>query len=726
MAMDRRQFLQVSMSGSGLLIGLSLFACKPRRMTPVSPATHGDAIEINAWILIEPDDTVILRINRSEMGQGVYTSLAMILAEELEADWSRVRAEHAPVTPDVYGDQATRLSNSVRDNYVPLRQAGAAARQMLIAAAAARWNVDPSTCHARSSAVIHESGKRARYGELLAAAAAMPVPAAPPLKSPEDFRIIGKPIPRLDTPDKLDGSAIFGIDVNVPGMLTAVVARCPIFGGTLGAFDAAAARAVPGVIHVLEIPAGVAVVAEHFWAAKRGRDALAIEWKPGPGAGLSSADISRTFRAALDQGKTVRSQGNPAAALARTKHQLEAIYEVPYLAAAPMEPLGCTADVRARSCDIWVATQVPVFTQQAAAKITGLPLAAVQVHTTQLGGGFGRRKQLDFAIEAVQLSKALHKPIKVVWTREDDIRGGFYRPASCNRLIGTIDAQGRPSAWIHQIATPPLPEVFEQALVDGVDLWAIQGAADLPYTIPNLQVSYAMPTVPVPPWFWRAIGHSYTAFATECFFDELCALGNRDPLAMRLEMLARHPRHRRVLELAARKAGWGTPPAPGRARGLAVHASFGSYCAQVAEVSLQDGQVRVHEIVCAIDCGGVINPDTVVAQMESSIIFALSATLYGNITIEDGRAVQSNYHDYRILRLPETPNIETHIIATGDALGGIGEPGLPPTAPAVCNALRTLTGKPVRRLPLVDQTSHQAPRPDLTPSHRTSTRPPGT
>ena len=697
--MDRRRFLQVSMTAGGLLVGLWLLGCASRRVRRSAPG--GDPVELSAWILIAPDDSVTLRINRSEMGQGVFTSLAMLLAEELEADWSRVRVEHAPVGPEVYGDQTTRLSDSVRENYMPLRQAGAAVRELLIAAAARRWRVDPASCRAERSQVVHPSGKRARYGELLAAAAAMPVPDAPRLKSPERFDLIGRRVPRVDTPAKLAGAPLFGNDVTLPGMLTAVIARCPYFGGRLESFDGRAATAVPGVLEVVEIPSGVAVVARDSWAAKKGRDALAIQWNPGRAAGLSTAQVFRELRAIVDHGKEVRRQGRPEAVLARTSRSIDAVYEVPYLAAAPMEPLGCTADVRPDSCELWVSTQVPVFTQRAVAELVGLPIEAVTVHVTQLGGGFGRRKQLDFAIEAVQLSRLLRRPVKVVWTREDDIRGGWYRPASVSRLIGAIDAQGRPSAWIHRIATPPLPPLFEPTIQDGVDVWAIQGAADLPYQIPNLEVTYAMPDVPVPAWFWRAIGSSYNAFVTECFLDELCALGGQDPLAMRLELLARRPRHRRVLELAAQNAGWGSALPSGRARGLAVHESFGSYCAQVAEVSVERGQVRVHRVVCAIDCGGVINPDTVVAQVEGSIIYALSAALHGKIDIEDGRAVQSNYHDYKMLRLQETPVIETHIIATGDALGGIGEPALPPTAPAVCNALRVLTGEPVRKLPLM-------------------------
>ncbi len=702
MKLDRRGFLQVSLAGGELILGISLLGCNADQTPPIEDAPDGVRSPLDTWIIISADDMVTLRINRSEMGQGVYTSLAMILAEELDADWSRVRAEHAPVEPGTYGDQATRLSNAVMDNYPVLRKAGAAARQMLIAAAAARWHVAPETCRTERSVVIHPNGTQLRYGELLAEAATMPVPAEPTLKSPSSFVLIGKPLPRLDTLAKLRGEAVYGIDVALPGLLTAVVARCPIFGGTLKKLAASAAQAMPGVVAVLEIPSGIAVVAEHFWAAKKGRDALEIEWDPGTGKGLATAAIVEALRAAADHGIDVRRQGDPTAVVDNASRRLEAVYEVPYLAAAPMEPLNCTAHVRGDQCDIWGGTQVPVFTQKAAAELTGLPVSGVHVHVTQLGGGFGRRKQVDFAAEAVQLSMALKRPIKVVWTMEDGIGGGWYRPAACNKLRGAVDAEGRPIAWIHRIAAQPLPSIFEPTVADGVDKWAIQGAVELPYAIPDIQVTYAMPPpLPVPAWFWRAIGHTYTAFATECFFDELCALGGKDPLATRLELLTAHPRHRRVLELAAEKAQWGHSPPAGRARGLAVHASFGSLCAQVAEVSLVNGKPRIHKIVCAIDCGNVINPNTVAAQMESCIVYALSATLYGRIDIADGRAVQRNYDDYKILRLPEVPVIEVHIIAAGDPLGGIGEAGFPPTAPAVCNALRALTGEPVRKLPLI-------------------------
>lgn len=700
MRMNRRTFMEVTATASGLLLAVSLMSCKPAPPRYADPP--GEQANLTVWILIAPDDTITLRINRSEMGQGVYTSLAMLLAEELEADWHKVRVEHAPVEPETYGDQTTRLSNAIRDNWDPLRKAGAAAREMLIAAAAKRFGVDPATCRAELSMVIHEaSGRRIRYGEVAFDAAAMPIPDKPKLKRSEDFDLLGKPIARLDTPNKLDGKAVFGIDVKVQGMLVAVVARCPIFGGSLGSFDARAAKAVPGVVAVFEIPSGIAVVANHFWAAKQGRDALSIQWKPGPRSEISTADVFRELRAAIDTSKPVQTIGKPARILDRATRKLEAVYEVPYLAAAPMEPLGCTAHVRSDACEIWISTQAPVFTREAIAKMLGLPMAAVKVHVTLLGGGFGRRKQLDFAVEAVHVSKALQRPVKVVWTMEDVIAGGMYRPAACNVMTGAVDARGRPRAWTHRIATQALPPVFERTILNGIDVWAVGGAVDLPYDIPHRSVGYAMADLPVPVWFWRGIGHSYNAFVTECFFDELCALGRSDPLSMRLELLSSRPRHARALKLAAEKAGWGNALPAGHARGLAVHESFGSICAQVAEVSLADGKPRVHRIVCAIDCGGVVNPDTIVAQMEGSIIYALTMTLYGKIDIDKGRAVQNNYDDYKLVRLPETPIIDTHIIATGDPLGGIGEPGLAPTAPAVCNALRALTGKPVRKLPLL-------------------------
>lgn len=447
--MDRRSFLRVSLTAGGLLLGFPMGGCKsgggaPSPAGPPSPP-GGPAVALDAWVLIAPDDTVTLRVNRSEMGQGVYTTLAKIIADELRADWARVRVEHAPVEPGTFGDQATRLSDAVMLNFLPLRRAGAAAREMLIAAAARRWGVDAASCRAERSTVMHPGGLRVRYGDLLADAARLPVPEAPPLLPPERFELIGRSVPRLDSPDKLAGKAVFGIDVRVPGMLTAVVARCPLFGGELGSFDDRRARAVPGVVDVRRIPSGVAVLAEHFWAAEQGRRALVVEWRRGPAGAFSNTDVFGALRAAVGSGREARRRGDPAAALARARRKLDAIYEVPYLAAAPMEPLGCTADVRPGSCEIWVATQVPVFTQRAAADLTGLPIEAVRVHVTQLGGGFGRRKQLDFVVEAVQLSKALGRPVKVVWTREDEMRAGLYRPAACNHLTGAVNAKGRRS-----------------------------------------------------------------------------------------------------------------------------------------------------------------------------------------------------------------------------------------------------------------------------------------
>lgn len=715
--LGRRSFLRVSaLGGGGLLIGLSL-GCKaqskdqgkdqkgPPAGGPSAPTTEPDApagepVELNAWVSIQPDDTVTLRIHRSEMGQGVLTSLAMILAEELEADWSKVRAEHAPADAQAYGRQGTGGSSSVRGNFEPLRKAGAAVREMLVAAAARRWSVEPATCRARDSVVSHDSGKQARYGELLADVAGVTPPQEPALKNKKDFRLIGKPVPRLDTPDKVTGAAVFGIDVKRPGMVTAQVVHCPIFGGKPAKVDSAAARAVPGVLDVVEIPTGVAVVGRHFWAASQGRKVLNVEWDPGESGSLSTASITEAMRAVVKKGKDARKDGDPAAVLRTSRRRLEAVYEVPYLAHAAMEPLSCTAEVSTDSCTIWTSTQSQTSTQQVASKITGLPADKIAVHTMMLGGGFGRRSTTDFVADAVHLAKAVGKPVQVVWSREDDIQGGSYRPAAYNELAGAIDDKGRPVAWVHRIASPSIVHVFGP-LKDGIDGTSVEGAANLPYAIDNIQVTYARPEVAVSTWFWRSVGSSQNAFVTECFFDELCALGGTDPVQTRLELLADKPRHKRVLELAADKAGWGTPLGEGRARGVAVHESFGSFVAQVAEVSMEGGSVRVHRVVCVVDCGDIINPDIVVAQMESGIVYGLSAALYGKIDIEKGQAVQSNFHDYRVLRMPQMPVIETHISTTGEPLGGIGEPGTPPIAPAVANAMRALTGKPVRRLPII-------------------------
>ena len=693
----RRDFLQVTSVAGSFLLGFRF----PRRST--APSFHPTDVptDLNAWIRIAPDDSVALLIRESEMGQGVLTSMSMILAEELEADWSKVTAEHAPADRAKYGTQGTGGSTSVRQGYEPLRVAGAAAREMLIAAAAEQWGVPATACHAERGEVIHgATGRRLSYGRLAAGAARQPVPEHPQLKDPSEFRLIGHDTKRLDTPAKTTGRAVFGIDVRRPGMLVAQVVHCPVFGGQVESFDASAALGVPGVRHVVEIPTGVAIVADHFWAAQQGREALTVTWDEGSNGRISSEAITERCRTIVRSGAEARRLGDVDAAVAGAAQTLEAVYQVPYLAHATMEPMNCTADVRPGRCEIWAPTQSPSGAQAAGMRITGLPAEQVLVHTTFLGGGFGRRSESDFVADAVHTSKAVGRPVKVVWTREDDMRGGYYRPMAYNEFVGGIDGAGWPVAWVHRMASPSI--LGGKGWLRGpIDRAAVEGAANLPYDIPNLHVTWANPELPIPVHWWRSVGSSQNAYVTECFLDELAVLGGKDPVEVRRRLLGSHPRHRRALELAAEKAGWGTPLPAGRARGIAVHESFGSIVAQVAEVSLHDdGAPRVHRVTCAVDCGQVINPDTVRAQMESGIIYGLSAALYGELTLERGRVRQGNFHDYPVVRMREAPQIDVHIIAAGDPHGGIGEPGTPPIAPAVCNAILALTGRPVRQLPI--------------------------
>jgi len=719
--LERRGFLKASaVAGGGLLIGFYLpltnrageaqaaaaeFA--PTAMDGGSAGNAGAVFRPNAWIRIDADDTVTLRVASSEMGQGVYTAIPMLLAEELECDWTRIKVEMAPAnkayTNPLIGQQLTGGSTAVRAFWTPLRQAGAVGRGLLIRAAAQTWKVKEDECRAENGVVLHKpSQRKASYGELAAKAATLPVPAEVFLKEPGEFRLIGKSTPRLDTPRKVNGSAVFGTDVKLPGLLTAVVARCPVFGGKPKKFDATKAKGVPGVRQVLAIHSGIAVVADSFWAAKQGRDALVVEWDEGTHARLGSAGIRAQLEQALKKkGVSVRNDGNAGKALKAAGKRIEAVYEVPYLAHACMEPMNCTAQVKKDSCELWVPTQNQTGTQFVASQITGLPPEKVRVNTTFLGGGFGRRSEQDFVAEAVQLAMATGAPVKLMWTREDDLQHDYYRPATLNRLSAALDKDGMPLAWRHEIAGASIfTRVFPNFIKDGIDGTSVEGAANLPYAIPNLHVSWVMENGAVPVGFWRSVGSSQNAYITECFLDELAAAAGKDPYEYRRALLAKHPRHLGVLELAAQKAGWGTPLPAGRTRGIAVAEAFGSYCAQVAEVSVERGQVRVQRVVCAIDCGLVVNPDTVVAQMESGIVYGLTAALKGEITIKDGRVEQGNFNDYPLLRLDEMPEIEVHIVKSAENPGGVGEPGTPPIAPAVANAVFAATGKPVRRLPI--------------------------
>ena len=704
---SRRNFLKISAAvGGGLLIGVDAAACSRKEGAPVNAAAPQGVFAPNAWIRIGVDDSITLMVGSSEMGQGVMTAIPMLLAEELDADWSKVRAEFAPAHPSytnpIIGRQHTGGSTSVRGFWQPLREAGAATRELLIQTAAQRWGVKAVECSTEPSVVIHKSsGRRLRYGELVEAAATSKVPETAFLKDPKQFRLLGTSVPRLDTPAKLNGSAVFGQDVKVPGMLIAVVARCAVFGGKFKKVDASAAKKIKGVRHVVEIDAGVAVVADHFWAAQRGREALKLAWDEGAAAKLDSAQIRASFIAAVDGGKVARNDGDINAAWSTAAKKIEAIYEVPYLAHACMEPMNCTAHVRKDDCEVWTPTQGQATAQHQIARHTGLKPEAIKVHTTFLGGGFGRRGEFDFVVEAVQISKQLGVPIKVIWTREDDMQHDVYRPSTYNRMTAAIDKQGALSAWQHRIAGPSIfARVYAAAVKDGLDSTSLENAQNIPYAIPNVSVSYALVDAGVPVGFWRSVGSSQNVFVTECFFGEVARAAGKDPLALRRELLKNHPRHRAVLDLAAQKAGWGAPLPTGRARGIAVAESFASFVAQVAEVSIEQGKVRVHRVVCAVDCGIVVNPNTVAAQMESGIIFGLTAALKGEITLANGRVQQSNFNDYPLLRFDEAPRIEVYIVPSSDPPGGVGEPGVPPIAPAVANAVYALTGTPVRKLPI--------------------------
>ena len=668
-------------------------------------------VALNAFVRVGKEGGITIVVNKSEMGQGVYTALPMLVAEELECDWAEVRVESAPVDP-VYnrtnlGFQMTGGSSSVYSEWDRLRKVGASAREMLIAAAAETWKIEKSRCRAENGVVIHPGGERLTYGQLAEKAAAMPVPEEVRLKDPSTFKLIGRPTKRLDTPAKTNGTALFGMDVKIPDMLTALIARPPLFGGKVKDWDSKEAKAVSGVKEVVNIEAGVAVAAADFRSATLGRKALKITWDEGPLADLSTGGLREQYTSlAKTPGVAVRKEGDPEKAMAAAARQIQSEYEVPYLAHAPMEPLNCCVDLRPHSLEIWTGTQFQTVDRDAAARVAGLKPEEVRIHTTFLGGGFGRRANpnSDFVVEAVQVAMAVKKPVKVVWTREDDIRGGYYRPMWVDRIAAGVDSSGNLTAWEHTLVGQSILEgsPFSPMITqEGIDPTSVEGAEDIPYEIPNILVGLHSTDLGVPVQWWRSVGHSHTAFVVESFLDEIAHSLGKDPYELRRRLLARHPRHLGVLELAAEKAGWGTAPEAGRGRGIALHQSFGSFIAQVAEVSVTPaGQVRVHKVVCAVDCGRVVNPDTIKAQMEGGIVFGLSAALHGAITFKNGRVEQSNFHNYRLLTMEEMPEVEVYIVPSSEAPGGVGEPGVPPIAPAVGNAVFAVTGKRIRRLPI--------------------------
>jgi len=715
--LGRRDFLRTSAAVSG---GLWISAWVPELANAAAKtaAAAGKVFAPNAFVRIAADESVTVIANHSEMGQGIYTSLPMLLNEELEADWSKITVEPAPVDAaynhTVFGLQMTGGSTTTPSEWERFRRMGAMARVMLVEAAAQKWGVAASSCRVEKGVVIHaESGKKATYGSLADAASQLKPPANVPLKDPKQFTLIGKPVRRLDTPSKVNGTAQFGLDVRLPGMVYAVVARPPVFGGKVVSVDAAETLRIPGVRAVEQVPSGVTVVAEKFWAAKVGRDKLKIAWDDGENAALSTTKMREEFsKLSATPGAVARKAGDPAAALAGAAKTITAEYDVPYLAHAMMEPLNCVVDLRPDSCEIWTGTQFETVDRLNAAKVAGLPPEKVQIHTTLLGGGFGRRANpaSDFVVEAMHVAKVAKAPVKVVWTREDDLAGGWYRPMWHDRFAAGLDADGNPIAWTHTIVGQSITQgtPFEAYTIkDGVDSTSVEGAADILYGIPNLQVDLHSPKIGVPVQWWRSVGHSHTGFSVEGFFDEVAHAGGKDPFELRRKLLANQPRMLAVLELAAEKAGWGKPLAKGRGRGIATHFSFDSYVAQVVEASVEkDGTVRVHRVVCAVDCGRAINPDVVKAQMEGGIIFGLTAALKTEITLEQGRVQQTNFHDYPMLRMFESPDIEVHIVPSEANPTGVGEPGVPPVASALANAIFAATGKRVRRLPI--QTSELA------------------
>ncbi|MGB5103393.1 MAG: xanthine dehydrogenase family protein molybdopterin-binding subunit [Steroidobacteraceae bacterium] len=700
----RRDFLKGTAATTGaLVIGFTLPVVS--RYGQADAAATTGALAPNAFLRITPDGQVTVICGLSEMGQGVHMGIAMLVAEELDADWQRVRVEQAPADKayanPMLGMQGTGGSTSIRAHYEPMRKAGATARQMLVTAAAQAWGVDAATCRTDNGRVVHADGRSVEYGALVEAAATLPVPSEVTLKDPRDFRILGRGLMRLDTPAKVNGSAGFGLDVKVPGMLTAVMAHAPVPGAKVVSFDDAAARKIPGVRQVVSLPQGVAVLADGYWPALQGRDALVVKWEDGALGTLSSEAISKSLTDATTRpGRVARNEGDVDTAVAKT---IEAVYEAPYLAHACMEPMNCTAWVRADAAEIWVPTQAPGPHQGIVAQLTGLPPERVAVTTTYLGGGFGRRFAPDFVVAATLLSKAASAPVKLVYTREDDMRAWFYRPASVTRFKAGLDAKGSPVSLTARVASPSIMIAagFATELPEGIDESAVEGIKDCPYDFPNLRVEYVRTEPGVQVWFWRSVGHSQNAYFLESFIDEVAAETGQDPVEFRRSLLGKQPRLRGVLDLASQKAGWGSPLPAGVQRGVAVASSFGSHVAQVAEVSLDaSGRPRVRRIVAAVDCGRTVNPEIIRRQIEGAIVYGLSAALYEQITFKDGRVEQGNFNDYPMLRIDEMPRVEVHVVPSAEAPGGIGEPGLPAATPAVVNAMFAATGRRVRKLPI--------------------------
>lgn len=714
---SRRDFLRGALQGAASLT-LAIYLPGAANAAPAATAP-APAFEPNAFVRIGADNTVTVIAKHLEMGQGSYTGLATLVAEELDAAWSQVRVEGAPADVKRYNNlafgpvQGTGGSTAIANSFEQMRKAGASARAMLVAAAAAQWQVPAAEIRVSDGVVSHGS-RKASFGELANAAAQLTVPADVTLKSPKDFKLIGKQVPRKDSGDKVNGRAQFTQDVHLPGMLTAVVAHAPRFGATVKSFDASQAKAIKGVVNVVQIPSGVAVLAKDTWSARKGREALKIVWDESRAFKLGSEEIFAQFRAlAQKPGLVARNDGDAEAALASPARVLRAAYDFPYLAHAAMEPLNCVVHLRDNECELWYGAQFQSIDQPSVAGVLGLAPEKVKINMLYAGGSFGRRasKDADYILEAVHVAKAAKArvPVKLVWLREDDMKGGYYRPAFHHTLEASLGEDGRPVSWRHRLVGQSIlaGTAFGAMVKDGIDAVSVEGASNLPYGIPALRVELHTPTdIPVPVHWWRSVGSTHTAYSTETFIDELAATAGQDAVAYRLALLGKHPRHAAVLKLAAEQAGWGQPLAAGkdgarRGRGVAVHESFGTFVAEVAEVTVQaDGSFAVDRVVCAVDCGIVVNPDVVRAQVEGGVGFALSAALHGAITLKDGMVEQSNFHDYAPIRITEMPKVEVHILPSAEKPSGIGEPGVPPLAPALANALAAATGKRVRTLPI--------------------------
>lgn len=710
--LSRRSFLTTSAAvGGGLLLSMSL----PLEQ---SEAASSDDFTPNAFIRIGNDGQIVLTMPYVEMGQGTYTSIPMLIAEELEVNLTQVRLEHAPPNEKLYanpmlGVQATGNSNAMRGGWKPLREAGAAARAMLLAAAAKRWGVDSAACRAQAGEVIHgATGRRLKYGELAADAATMPIPSSITLKAPESFKLIGTPAKRLDAPAKVNGTAVYGIDARPEGIKFATLAQAPVFGGRVKTVDGAAALAVKGVNQIVRLDDAVAVVADHMGAAKKGLAALRIEWDDGAHAKLSTGDIAHELeQATLTPGAVAQNVGDTEKAMASVATKVEAIYQVPFLAHATMEPMNCSVHLQKDACEIWVGSQAMARIQAAAAKTAGLPVEKVTVHNHLIGGGFGRRLEEDGVVRAVQIAQHVDGPVKVVWTREEDIQHDMYRPYWFDRISAGLDESGKPVAWNHRFAgSSVISRWIPQYFNNGLDPDSTEGAIELVYDLPNLHVEFVRKEPPgIPTAFWRSVGPSHTVFVVESFIDELAAAAKQDPVAYRRALLDKSPRAKAVLDLAAAKAGWGQPLPKGSGRGVSLQNVFGSYLAQVAELDVsKDGEVRLRRVVCAMDCGTVVNPNTVQAQLQSGVIFGATAALYGEITVKDGRVEQGNFDTYQILRMNEAPVIEVHLVTSTEPPGGMGETGTSGIVPAISNAIFAATGKRIRKMPIDSQLKQPA------------------